>query len=61
MAHIVATYHDEWADTLADPQKLRQFRSFVNTDAPDPSIVMVRERAQIRPAFWEEKAHLVEV
>jgi len=61
MAHIVATYQDEWATALADPQQLKRFRSFVNTDTPDPSIVMVREREQHRPAFWEEKAHLVEV
>jgi nitrite reductase (NADH) large subunit len=61
MAHIVATFQDEWATALADPQQLRQFRSFVNSNAPDPSIVMVNERAQHRPAFWEEKSHLIEV
>ena len=54
MAHIVATYQDEWATTLKDPQKLRQFRCFVNTDAPDPSIVRVAERGQERPAHDHE-------
>jgi nitrite reductase (NADH) large subunit len=54
MAHIVATYRDEWAATLDDPAKLRQFRSFVNTDAPDPSIVRVAERGQERPAYESE-------
>jgi len=61
MAHIVSTYQDEWATTLADPQRLKQFRSFVNTDAPDPSIVMVKERDQHRPAYWEEKTQAVAV
>jgi nitrite reductase (NADH) large subunit len=61
MAHVVATYHDEWATTIADSEKVKRFRAFVNSDATDPSIVMVREREQHRPAFWEEKAHLVEV
>lgn len=55
MAHVVATYQDEWASTLADPQKLKQFRPFVNTTASDPSIVMVPERQQHRPAYAHEK------
>ena len=35
---------------------MRQFRAFVNSDAPDPSIMIVPERAQHRPATWSEKA-----
>jgi hypothetical protein len=35
---------------------VRQFRAFINTDAADPSVVTVPERAQHRPATWEEKA-----
>jgi nitrite reductase (NADH) large subunit len=54
MAHIVATYQDEWATALQDPVKLRQFRAFVNTDASDPSIVRVAERGQERPAYEHE-------
>jgi nitrite reductase (NADH) large subunit len=56
MAHIVATYQDEWATTLKDADKLKQFRAFVNTTAADPSIIMVPERGQVRPATWDEKA-----
>jgi nitrite reductase (NADH) large subunit len=59
MAHVVDTYECEWKATLADPEKLRQFRPFVNTSTPDPSIVRVPERAQHRPATWEEKARRV--
>ena len=56
MARHVATYSDEWADTLADPERLARFMSFVNApETPDPSIVMVPERGQVRPARPEEK------
>jgi nitrite reductase (NADH) large subunit len=54
MATIVGSYQCEWKATLADPEKLRQFRSFVNADEPDPSIVFVRQRAQPRPAEWSD-------
>ena len=51
MARHVATYADEWQATLADPDKLRRFVSFVNApDQPDPAIAFVRERDQIHPA-----------
>jgi len=59
MAHVIDTYECEWKAALADPEKLRQFRAFVNSDAPDPSIVRIPERAQHRPATWEEKARRV--
>ncbi len=56
MTRHVATYSDEWADTLADPDRLARFTSFVNApDEPDPSIEFVRERGQIRPARPDEK------
>ncbi len=43
-------------DTLADPERLARFTSFVNApDTPDPSIVFVEERGQIRPARPDEK------
>ena len=53
--HHVRTYECEWTATLASPERMERFVSFVNTDAPDPSVVMVRERGQIRPATTEEK------
>ncbi|MGB8652449.1 MAG: nitrite reductase large subunit NirB [Mycobacteriales bacterium] len=50
MARHVETYSDEWADTLADPERLARFVHFVNApDVPDPSIRRVRERGQTRP------------
>jgi len=46
----VGRYSDEWADTLADPDRLRRFASFVNAPGtPDPSIQWTPERGQIKP------------
>jgi nitrite reductase (NADH) large subunit len=54
MAHHVATYECEWKGVLADPAKLAHFRSFVNSDEPDTSLVYVEERGQKRPAYPHE-------
>jgi nitrite reductase (NADH) large subunit len=57
MATHVDNYEDEWAATLADPDRLRRFRSFVNEPTtPDPSVVQVLEREQPRPARPDEVA-----
>jgi len=56
MQHVVDTYQDEWKTAVEDPRALRRFRSFVNSDAADPSIVRVLLRRQHRPATWDEKA-----
>jgi nitrite reductase (NADH) large subunit len=49
MARHVATYECEWKATLDDPDRLRRFRTFVNSDQPDPHIRFVEERGQPRP------------
>ncbi|PSJ41426.1 nitrite reductase (NAD(P)H) [Zobellella endophytica] len=49
MAHVVDSYECEWKATLQDPEKLKRFKSFVNTDEADDSIVFERKRGQIRP------------
>ncbi len=50
MERHVETYSDEWADTLADPERLARFVHFVNApEIPDPSIRRVPERGQSRP------------
>jgi len=56
MARHVDSYRDEWRATLADPDKLRRFVSFVNApDQPDPGVTFARERGQIRPAPGAQK------
>jgi nitrite reductase (NADH) large subunit len=60
MLRHVDDYQDEWAATLADPDRLRRFRSFVNApDAPDTGLPRVIERDQPRPARPGERASAV--
>lgn len=50
MTRHVQDYRDEWAEALADPQRLERFVSFVNApDTPDPSIRHEPARRQHRP------------
>ena len=51
MQHLVNTYECEWKKAINDPEKLKRFRHFVNTDKPDPSLNYVEERGQKRPAL----------
>ncbi|WEO77036.1 nitrite reductase large subunit NirB [Cryobacterium sp. SO2] len=55
MAAHIDVFEDEWAATLADPERLRRFRPFVNADTPDPSLLQVIDRGQPRPARPEER------
>ncbi|HET6283189.1 MAG TPA: nitrite reductase (NAD(P)H), partial [Polyangia bacterium] len=59
MAHVVGTYQCEWKTAVNDPETLKLFHPFVNAPVADPSIVFVPERAQHRPASWDEKAALL--
>ncbi|WP_017597626.1 nitrite reductase large subunit NirB [Nocardiopsis lucentensis] len=50
MERHVAGYSDEWADVLADPDKLSRFVSFANApDTPDPTISFTTTRDQPVP------------
>lgn len=50
MRLVVDRYECEWANALSDPEKLKRFRTFVNSAAADPDIRFVQERGQPRPA-----------
>lgn len=55
MQHLVDTYHDEWAEVVADPAKRAKFKQFVNTDTNIPRenmIEFIEQRGQTRPADW---------
>ena len=56
MAHVIATYECEWKSTIEDAEKLKRFRTFVNSEQADDSLVFVRERGQRRPALASEAA-----
>ncbi|SDS94125.1 nitrite reductase large subunit NirB [Pseudomonas oryzae] len=60
MQHVVDSYECEWANAIADPEKLKRFRTFVNDGRGDPDIHFVREREQRRPARANE-LHLIPV
>jgi nitrite reductase (NADH) large subunit len=55
---VVDSYQCEWKTAIDDPQTLRRFRTFVNSDSTDSRIVFVQERGQPRPARTEERALL---
>jgi len=54
MQAVVDRYECEWANALADPEKLKRFRTFVNDRRADPDIRFVEERGQRRPAHADE-------
>lgn len=59
MQAVVNTYQCEWKSTIEDAEKVKRFRTFVNSDATDNTVVFVEERAQIRPATEEELVRFV--
>lgn len=50
MEEIVSRYRCEWREVVEDPEKRKRFRTFVNSNEPDPAITFVYERGQKRPA-----------
>ncbi len=56
MQHLVNTYQCEWKATIENPEKMKRFRHFVNSEESDPNIVTVEERGQQRPAYEHEKS-----
>jgi nitrite reductase (NADH) large subunit len=49
MARHVASYRCEWAETLDDPVRLARFRTYVNSDDPDPTVRRREVRGQRIP------------
>ncbi len=61
MSHVVDTYQCEWKTTIDDPEKMKRFAHFVNSDKQDDNIIFTTEREQIRPVFTPEETLAVEV
>ena len=61
MSNIVGTYQCEWKRTIENPERLKRFVQFVNTDAEDDQVVFVQERGQPRPATEAERLELLKV
>lgn len=51
ISHLIETYECEWKVTLNDPQKLKRFNHFINSEALDSNVIFTTERKQIRPAI----------
>ena len=56
MQQVVDTYQCEWKTAVTDAETRKRFRSFVNSDQADETVVFVPERGQIRPARADERA-----
>lgn len=61
MAGNISRYQCEWKTTIENPEKLKRFSHFINTDARDDNLAYVTEREQIRPASELERIPVVEV
>jgi nitrite reductase (NADH) large subunit len=59
MALNISNYQCEWATTLDNPDRLKRFSHFINSDETDANLSFVKEREQIRPATPEEKLQLI--
>lgn len=53
MQHIVDTYQCEWAETLKDPEKLRVFHHYNNSEDND-EVKFIEVRGQKQPAPWKD-------
>ncbi len=61
MAANIGNYQCEWKTTIEDPEKLKRFRHYINSDERDGDLAFVKERGQIRPATKAERIASVEI
>lgn len=61
MTSVVESYQCEWKTTIEDPEKMKRFTHFVNSDESDSNVSFVRERDQIRPRNADERIEVVEI
>ncbi len=61
MRRVIDSYECEWKKAIEDPQTLRRFRHFINSERADSNVVFVEERGQIRPATTAELERQLEV
>ncbi|WP_075590426.1 nitrite reductase large subunit NirB [Labilibacter marinus] len=52
MEKLVDTYACEWKKVVEDPEMIKKFRPFVNSDATDDSIKFTPMREMKKPANW---------
>ncbi len=54
MAHLIGSYECEWKNAIEDPEKLKRFSHFQNTEEVDETVEFVDLRGQICPARLNE-------
>jgi nitrite reductase (NADH) large subunit len=54
MQQLVDSYRCEWAEVVNEPERRDWFRHFADSKEPDDTLEFIQERAQKRPADWEE-------
>jgi nitrite reductase (NADH) large subunit len=54
-------YQCEWKTTIENPERLKRFKHFINSDERDDNLAYVVERGQIRPANKDERANNIEL
>ncbi|GAA5316069.1 MAG: nitrite reductase large subunit NirB [Candidatus Pelagadaptatus aseana] len=57
----VGNYQCEWKTTIENPERLKRFSHFINSDEKDSNLAFVSERDQLRPATKEERIQAVEL
>ncbi len=55
MDKLVSTYQCEWAAVVNDPERRARFQHFANSPDVDPTLRLVKERGQERPADWKKQ------
>jgi nitrite reductase (NADH) large subunit len=61
MQRVIGSYECEWKAAIEDPQTLKRFRHFINSERADDKVVFVDERGQPRPALRAEVKRLEQV
>jgi len=61
MSLVVDSYQCEWKSTLDDPERMKRFSHFINSDKKDENVVFTQERQQIRPRSKNERIEVVAI
>ncbi len=61
MQYNIDQYQCEWKTTIENPERLKRFKHFINSDESDDNLAYVAERGQVRPAFKSERESRIEL
>ncbi|QPG94421.1 Nitrite reductase [NAD(P)H] [Epichloe festucae Fl1] len=56
MEELVASYFDEWAEAIRDPDMVAQFKQFQNTPDSLETVEVEQDRGQSRPVYWPRES-----